>query len=92
MSSCSRHSIAHKAYNIFYLDLCKKKKKLLSLALNRQKPTGHSDGKTMQASQGRKAGGDGEEGSTEGMLRGSGGQGGCAEGDMWVTEREVLAY
>ena len=46
----------------------------------------------MQASQGRKAVGDGEDGSTEGMLRGSGGQGGCAEADMWVTEREVLAY
>ena len=46
----------------------------------------------MQASQGRKAGGDGEEGSTEGMLRGGGGQGGCAEGDMQVTQREVLAY
>ena len=46
----------------------------------------------MQASQGRKAGGDGEEGSTEGMLIGGGGQGGCAEGDIQVTQREVLAY
>ena len=46
----------------------------------------------MQASQGRKAGGDGEEGSTEGMLRGRGGGGRCAEGDMGVTQREVLAY
>ena len=26
VSSCIRHSIAHKAYNIFYLDLCKKEK------------------------------------------------------------------
>jgi hypothetical protein len=46
----------------------------------------------MHVSKGRKAGGDGEEGSTEGMLRGRGGQGGCAEGDMQVTQREVLAY
>ena len=92
MSSCSRHSTAHKAYNIFYLDLCKKAKILLSPALKRQKSTGHSDGRTMQASQGRKAGGHGEEGSTEGMLRGRDGGGRCAEGDMGVTQREVLAY
>ena len=46
----------------------------------------------MQASQGRKAGGDGEEGITEGILKGRGGQGGCAEGDMQVTQRELLAY
>ena len=50
-------------------------------ALKRQKPTVHSDGRTMQASQGRKAGGYGEGGSTEGMLRGRRGGGRCAEGD-----------
>ena len=59
----------------------KKKKSFLTLALKRQKSTGHSDGRTMQASQGRKAGGQGEEGSTEGMLRGRRGGGRC-EGDM----------
>ena len=46
----------------------------------------------MQASQGRKAGGHGEEGSTEGMLRGRDGGGRCAVGDMGVTQKEVLAY
>ena len=46
----------------------------------------------MQASQGRKAGGDGEEGSIEGLLRGRDGGGRCAEGDMGVTQKEVLAY
>ena len=41
----------------------------------------------MQASQGRKAGGDGKEESIEGMLRERDGGGRCAEGDMQVTER-----
>ena len=90
MGSCSRHSIAHKAYN-FYLGLCKKQNFTESCPKETE-PTGHSDGRTMQASQGRKAGGDGEEGSTEGMLRGRGRGGRCAEGDMGVTQREVLAY
>ena len=90
VSSCNKDSTAHKAYNIF-IWIFAKKKSLLTLALKRQKSTGHSDGRTMQASQGRKAGGEGEEWSTEGMLRGRGGGGGCAEGDMRVTEREVLA-
>ena len=65
---------------------------MLILALKRQKFTGHSDARTMQASQGRKAGDDREEGSTEGMLRGRDGGGRCADGDMGVTQREVLAY
>ena len=82
--SCNRHGIALKAYNAFYLDLCKKKKKsFLTVALKRQKSTGHSDGRTMRASPGRKAGGDGEEGSTEGMLRGRGGEAGVQRGTWW---------
>ena len=54
---------------------------MLTLALKKQKSTGHSDTRTMHASQRRKAGVDREEGSTEGMLRGRGGGGRCAEGD-----------
>ena len=45
----------------------------------------------MQASQGRKAGDDGEVGSTEEVLRGRGGGERCAEGNVGVTQREVLA-
>ena len=63
-------------------------KSFLTLTLKRQKSTGHSDTRTMRASQGRKAGDDREEGSTKGMLRGRGGGGRCAEGDEeWHKER-----
>jgi len=44
----------------------------------------------MRASQGRKAGDDREEGSTEGMLRGRGGGGRCAKGYVG-QHRKVLA-
>ena len=87
-----QQTVQHTKPTIFSIWIFAKNKILLSRALKRQKSTGHSDGRTMQASQGRKAGGHGEEGSTEGMLRGRGGGGRCAEGDMGVTQREVLAY
>ena len=66
---------------IFSIWIFTKKKSLLIPALKREKFTGHSDTRTMHASQRRKAGVDREEGSTEGMLRGRGGGGRCAEGD-----------
>ena len=47
--------IVHKAYNIFCLDPCKKKKSLLTPTLKEQKTKGHSDGSTMQVNEGEKA-------------------------------------
>ena len=80
MSSCNRHSIAHKP-TIFSIWIFTKKKLADTLTLKRQKSTGHCDARTMRASQGRKAGDDREEGSTEEMLSGRGGGGRCVEGD-----------
>ena len=98
VSSCNRHSIAHKP-TIFSIWIFTKKKLADTLTLKRQKSTGHCDARTMRASQGRKAGDDREEGSTEEMLWGRGGGGRCVEGDeewhrkrCWPTrppEREV---
>ena len=86
MSSYNRHSIAHKP-TIFSIWIFTKKKSLLTLALKKQKSTGHSDARTMQASPGRKAGDDREEGSTEGMLRGRGeGEAGMPRGLRGSTE------
>ena len=64
----------------YFLSGSSQKRNLLTLTLERQKSTGHSDAKTMQASQGRKAGDD-REGSTKEMLRGRGWGGRCTEGD-----------
>ena len=72
----------------YFLSGSSQKRSFLTLTLKRQKSTGHSDARTMRASQGRKAGDDREEGSTEGMLRGRGGGGRWAEGDEeWHRER-----
>ena len=87
-----QQTVQHTKPTIFSIWIFAKNKILLSRALKRQKSIGHSDGRTMQASQGRKAGGYGEGGSTEGMLRGRRGGGRCAEGDIGVTQKEVLAY
>ena len=60
---------------------------MLTLALKRQKSTGHSDTRTMRTSEGRKAGDDREEGSTEGMLREGVGEAGVQRGMWGSTER-----
>ena len=77
-----QQTVQHTKPTIFSIWVFAKNKILLSPTLKRQKSTEHSDGKTMQASQGRKAGGDGKEGSIDGMLRGRDGGGRCAEGDL----------
>ena len=80
MSSCNRHSIALKAYNILYLDLCKKKKFADSCSKETEVHRAQR-WKDNESQSGRKAGDDGEEGSTEGMLKGRCGGGRC-EGDV----------
>ena len=78
LRSYNRHRTANKAGS------------LLTPALRRQKTTGHSDARTIQASQGRQAGDGREEGCTEGMVRGRGGRGRCAERAMG-QHRKVMA-
>ena len=81
MSSCNRDGTAHKACSIFYLVLWKKEK--LADSCSKKTESHRAQGWKDNASQaGKKSKGvTWEEGSTEGLLRGRGRGGRCAEGD-----------
>ena len=88
MSSCNRDGTAHKACSIFYLVLWKKEK--LADSCSKKTESHRAQGWKDNASQaGKKSKGvTWEEGSTEGLLRGRGRGGRCAEGDEgWHRER-----
>ena len=91
VGSCSRHRIAHKAYNIFYLDLCKKQNFTESCPKETEvhraqwwKDNANQSGEKSKGSWGR--------GEHRRDAERKGGGGGYTEGDMGVTQREVLAY
>ena len=88
LKNYNRDSIAHKAYNIFCLDPCKKKKKFVD-SYSKGTEDQRAQWWKHNASQWRwkSRGVTGEERNTEGMLRGGVGEAGVQRGMRGGTER-----